>query len=94
MAKCPALPDFHRTGRGGSKPPASGVAALAPPLGELLSEREAEGVHIVGCCKPRCGCGSRFHATYPVVPEASGRQVGDPYNGVGGAGLVPFHVLP
>ena len=26
-----------------------GEAALAPPLGELLSEREAEGVHYDGC---------------------------------------------
>ena len=28
-----------------------GEAALAPPLGELLSEREAEGVYFVGCCR-------------------------------------------
>ena len=29
----------------------SGEAASAPPLGELLSECEAEGVYCVGCCR-------------------------------------------
>ena len=33
--------------------------------------------------KPRGGSGSRFHTTQPVVPEATGRQIGDPYRGVG-----------
>ena len=34
------------------------------------------------------------HSTNRSIAWASGRQVGDPYNGVGGTGLVPFHVLP
>ena len=31
--------------------------------------------------KPRGGSGSCFRATYPVVPEVAGRQVGAPYRG-------------
>ena len=31
--------------------------------------------------KPRGGSDSCFHTMHPVVPEAAGRQVGDPYSG-------------
>ena len=42
-------------------------APLAPSLRELLSEREAEGVYPVGCCKSM------------VSPApCRGRQLGDP----------------
>ena len=75
------------------------IFKLSPPL---ISHNENIGSEVpLFCCDsfPPGEAKGEQPGAAPIQRSAqfhppAGRQVGDPYNGVGGTGLVPFHVLP